>query len=357
MVDQQLEALAQVRQVLAGGDVLSRAHVRKFLAAAPNSILVNGYGPTEATTFTCCYRIPRDYDGEEAIPIGPPLNGTYVYVVDENGAPVPAGETGELWIGGDGVGRGYLNAPELTKEKFISNLLGPRIYRTGDLARVRPDGVVEFFGRADRQVKIRGFRIEPDEIEAAMSRVPGVRDAVVCVDDAATEKRLIAYVTGEIDPDMLRERLASVLPAWMVPAQIVAVDNMPLTVNGKVDRQALAKRTIARPAVANASGLQGQLQSIWRRVLAMDALPDQNFFDLGGSSLQLMRIHAEVERELAPGLSITELFRCPTIRSLAGLLEQRRSNSNSRVDSAAERARKRAEALGRRRLAVRGGLA
>ena len=147
MVDQQLEALAEVRQVLAGGDVLSRKHVRKFLNGAPQSVLVNGYGPTEATTFTCCYRVPREHPEDEAVPIGRPLNNTQVYIMGEDRRPAADGESGELWIGGDGVARGYLNAPAVTREKFVDGR-----YRTGDLVRRRGDGVLDFLGRADRQI-------------------------------------------------------------------------------------------------------------------------------------------------------------------------------------------------------------
>ncbi len=357
MVDQQLNALARVRQVLAGGDVLSRAHVRKFLTGAPHSTLINGYGPTEATTFTCCYRIPRTHSEQEPVPIGPPLNHTYAYVVDEAGN---LAEEGELWIGGDGVARGYWNNPELTCQRFLPNGFEPerggRLYRTGDLVRRRENGVLEFLGRADRQVKMRGFRIEPAEIEAAMNQVCGVRDSIVCLDEQNNEKRLVAYVVGAADRGAVRKHLQSVLPAYMVPAEFVMVDKLPLTANGKVDRDRLpqiARGASATPA-AISTGLEGRLQAIWSRVLGTEASPEQNFFDLGGSSLQLMRIHAEVERELAPGLSITELFRCPTIRSLAGLLEQR-TGQTAVAGAAQARADKRAEALERRRMAVQGG--
>ena len=348
MVDQQLEALAEVRQVLAGGDVLSRKHVRKFLHGAPRSVLVNGYGPTEATTFTCCYPVPREHP-EEAVPIGRPLNNTQVYIVGEDGELAADGESGELWIGGDGVARGYLNAPEVTREKFVDGR-----YRTGDLVRRRGDGVLEFLGRADRQIKMRGFRIEPGEIEAAINRIGGVRDSVVGVDERGGEKRLVAWVAGTVDAGELRSRLASTLPAYMVPTQFVAVERIPLTVNGKVDRERLPRPVAAKGAAAVAGGLQGTLAAIWRAVLDMDAPLDENFFDLGGSSLQLMRIHAELERELAPGLAITDLFRYPTIRSLAAYLEQR-TGKLPRV-SAPSRFDKRAEALERRRLVAKGGV-
>ena len=307
MVDQQLDALAEVPQVLAGGDVLSRAHVRRFLDAAPHSALVNGYGPTEATTFTCCYRVPHDHPADQPVPIGSVLNHTTAYIADD----------GELYIGGDGVARGYLNAPELTKEKFVANTFEPerggRLYRTGDMVRRRADGVLEFHGRVDRQVKIRGFRVEPGEIEAAINRIAGVRDSVVSVEEAGGEKRLVAYVVGQENAS-LRSHLALELPAWSIPAEFLFVDELPLTTNGKVDRARLAKPP--------AAGLEGRLQAIWARMLGHDVAVHENFFDLGGSSLQMLRIHAAIEQDLGHKLAITDLFRCPTIHSVAELLEQ-----------------------------------
>lgn len=338
MVDQQLDALTEVRQVLTGGDVLSRKHVRKFLDAAADSVLVNGYGPTEATTFTCCYRVPREHPEHEPLPIGRPLNHTEVHIID-----------GELWIGGDGVARGYLNAPELTRERFVNGL-----YRTGDLVRQREDGVVEFLGRADRQIKLRGFRIEPGEIEAALNRISGVRDSVVGVDEQGGEKRLVAWVAGNVEVPVLRDRLAAALPAYMVPAQFVRVETIPLTTNGKVDRERLPRPAIANAVSTDNGGIERTLAGIWSAVLGTDAPVDGNFFDLGGSSLQLMRIHAELERELAAGLSITDLFRYPTIRSLAAYLEQR--NGKLSPACAQPRMAKRAEMLERRRLGARGGV-
>ncbi|MEM8546440.1 MAG: amino acid adenylation domain-containing protein, partial [Cyanobacteria bacterium P01_H01_bin.119] len=241
VVEQQLAALTPVKQLLAGGDVLSPQHVQKAGAALPHCTLVNGYGPTENTTFTCCHTIAAIADTDRSIPIGRPINNTQVHILDGQLQPAPIGIAGELYIGGDGLARGYLNRPELTAERFIANPFGPgRLYKSGDLARFQPDGNLEYLGRLDHQVKLRGFRIELGEIEAVLSRHGQVHQSiVVACEDEPNQKRLVAYVVGDITPEAVQTYLSEHLPAYMVPSAIVPLDHLPLTPNGKIDRQGL----------------------------------------------------------------------------------------------------------------------
>ncbi len=246
-IDADPRALAGLRTVLAGGDVLSVPHVRALRAAAPGLQIVNGYGPTETTTFACCHRIAPDEELNGTVPIGRPLQNVVVHIVDADGKPAPDGTAGELWIGGGGVSRGYWQRPELTTQKFVTDaggaLGGGRYYRSGDQARRRPDGVVEFLGRLDDQFKLRGFRIEPGEIENALAEHPQVRTAAVGIRESHLgDRRLVAWVvpSGEsLDKRALREHLRERVPEHMIPAGFVALAELPITANGKTDRRAL----------------------------------------------------------------------------------------------------------------------
>jgi amino acid adenylation domain-containing protein len=246
-IDADAQALAGLRTVLAGGDVLSVPHVRRLRAATPGLRIVNGYGPTEATTFACCHHIAADEELSGTVPIGRPLQNVVVQIVDADGKPVPDGTAGELWIGGAGVSRGYWRRPDLTAEKFVTDaggtLGGGRYYRSGDQARRRPDGVVEFLGRLDDQLKLRGFRIEPGEIENALAEHPQVRTAAVGIRESHLgDRRLEAWVvpSGEtLDKRALREHLRERVPEHMIPAGFVSLLELPITANGKTDRKAL----------------------------------------------------------------------------------------------------------------------
>ncbi|MCG1048819.1 amino acid adenylation domain-containing protein, partial [Mycetohabitans sp. B6] len=236
----------QLKALIVGGDALDANVVAQVLQGTPPQQLINGYGPTESTTFTTTYRIDAIREDTLSIPIGRPIANTQIYLLDAYKQPVPLGAVGELYIGGAGVARGYLNRPELTAERFVRDPFvdeaDARMYKTGDLARYLPDGNLEFLGRNDHQVKIRGFRIELGEIEACLAQHAQVRDAVVLAVGEGPDKRLVAYVVAEPDDalaGMLRTHVAAALPEYMVPSAFVRLDALPLTPNGKLDRRAL----------------------------------------------------------------------------------------------------------------------
>jgi amino acid adenylation domain-containing protein len=253
------QALQPLRTLVVGGEVLSVPHLRLLLAANPGLRIVNGYGPTETTTFATTHPVlPADLDGTAGVPIGRPIGDTSCHVVDTAGGPVPVGAVGELLVGGAGLARGYLGRPGLTAERFVPDPYGApgsRLYRTGDLARRRADGAIEFVGRIDDQVKLRGFRIEPGEIRAVLTGHPEVRDAFVTVHGSGLAAELVAYVVPAAHADgpdagTLRRYLAERLPEPLVPGRFVVITRLPLTSNGKVDRRALPDPAPA----ANASG-------------------------------------------------------------------------------------------------------
>ncbi|MFI6234793.1 amino acid adenylation domain-containing protein [Micromonospora sp. NPDC050784] len=246
VVDVDLRALDPVTQLLSGGDVLSADHVRRALAAVPGRVVVNGYGPTETTTFACCHRVSTVEEAGHPLPIGRAIPGARLWIMDERGEPVPEGDPGELWIAGAGVSLGYLGDPAETDRRFVPEPGRPesRAYRSGDLVRRRGDGLLEFLGRIDDQVKVRGYRIEPAEVEAALVEQPTVHRAVVTAQELRPgDKRLVAYLVlapgAELRVPELRRALAARLPAHLVPARYVAMDDLPVTRNGKADRRAL----------------------------------------------------------------------------------------------------------------------
>lgn len=328
VVDAEVEILRPLRQLLVGGDVISPRHVRHVLADLPQLRLINAYGPTEGTTFTCCHTV-TSAPPELSIPIGRPIANTRVYVLDRHRLPVPIGVPGELWIGGDGLARGYVERPELTTERFVmhrfSETLEERLYRSGDHVRWLRDGTLEFLGRLDDQVKVRGFRVEPAEIETELARHPRVRQSLVVARHSPVgEKQLVAYVVGigPEDSGEVRNFLRRRLPEYMVPATVVAVDHLPLTSSGKVDRQALprppASAAAVRTAVEPRDELERQLVAIWEEVLSVSPVGVQdNFFELGGHSLLAVRMFALLEARLHITLPLAALFQTPTIETLA----------------------------------------
>lgn len=331
IVDHQIEILRPLRQLIAGGDVLSPRHVRRVLDALPNCRLVNGYGPTENTTFTCCYTVPLDISADAPIPIGRPIDHTAVYVLNREFRPVAVGEEGELFAAGEGVALGYLKRPDLTSEKFLPDSFGGQpgrlMYRTGDVVRQRQDGVIEFIGRVDNQVKINGYRIELGEIEVRLSHHPAVREAVVIArEDRPGTKRLVAYYTVVSDAEKLggqelRRHLAAVLPEYMVPASYVRLEAMPLTPNGKLDREALALGPSA-PAIETGGPLprspdEALLCRLFAQMTGQAAVDvDSDFFTIGGDSLAAMILVTKL-RQLGRDLHVSTLLSARTPSAIA----------------------------------------
>ncbi|HEX4646645.1 MAG TPA: amino acid adenylation domain-containing protein, partial [Verrucomicrobiae bacterium] len=340
MVEEQLESLRGVRQLLAGGDVLSVPHVKRALENLPGCKIINGYGPTENTTFTCCHHITAADCAGRSIPIGRPIANTQVYVLGEDLQPGPIGVPGELCIGGDGLALGYLNQPELTAEKFVPNPFdknsSSRLYKTGDLVRWLPEGVIEFLGRVDRQVKIRGFRVEPGEIETVLNEHPAVRECAVSAwGESADGKQLAAYFvadqTAPPSPEGLRAYLRSRLPDYMIPGVFVPLESLPLNGNGKVDRRALPLpdrqiTALAKTFVAPRDKLEAQLAKIWEEVLEVPRVgAEDHFFNLGGHSLLAVRLLARIEKVLDRKIPVAAIFQSPTVAQLANVLREKTS--------------------------------
>jgi amino acid adenylation domain-containing protein len=319
-------ALGHLKQLLLGGEAVPASLIRQVRRVFSGQIF-NMYGPTETTIWSTTHPV------EEAgitIPIGRPIANTQVYFLDEHLNPVKEGEIGELFIGGDGVARGYWKRPDLTGSRFLTlpSLASNRIYRTGDLARCLPDGNIEFLGRADFQVKIRGHRIELGEIEALLEQCPGVRQAVVVVrEDKADDKRLVAYLvadaTGPESANALRTALMAKLPDYMLPSAFAFLPELPLTDNGKVDRKALLLIPPPSPAMSAvasqpANEIERMVAAAWQDALGVESVGlDENFFDLGAHSLTVAEVQAKLQEELGREIPIVDLFQFSTVRSLA----------------------------------------
>ncbi|MEW5929753.1 MAG: amino acid adenylation domain-containing protein [Gemmatimonadota bacterium] len=334
-----------LRLVIIGGERALPERLRDWRDAFGDGVrLVNTYGPTEATVVATMADL-RAPGGEEDgaasprhVPIGRPLRNTRAYVLDPRGEAVPIGVPGELYLGGGGVARGYLDRPEPTAAAFLPDPFGPepgaRVYRTGDRVRFRADGTLEFVGRVDQQVKVRGFRVELGEIEAALAARPGVAGAVVAArEESPGSVRLVAYLVAEPGAELsvpgLRAALKAELPGYMVPAAFVVLDAFPLTRSGKTDRRALPAPESAAHAGAEAahaaprSGVERAIAAAWREVLGVEAVGlDDNFFDLGGHSLLLARLRSRLAGRFPREVSVVVLFRYPTVRSLAEHLAQ-----------------------------------
>ena len=356
-------ATATVRNFLVGGEALP-VDLARDLRSVVGGRVINMYGPTETTVWSTTQDV-GDVDGP--IPIGRPIANTQLYILDPRRKPLPVGVPGELYIAGDGVARGYLHRPELTAERFVHDPFaersGARMYRTGDLARYRADGVVEFLGRTDHQVKIRGHRIELGEIEARLSQQAHVRQAVVVPREAAPgDVRLVAYFVADGAPPAeadLRAHLREKLPEYMIPQHFAALEALPLTPNGKIDRKALPALDVAaaQPTVAYAAPegeLDAKIAALWQELLGRDRVGiDENFFDIGGHSLLVVRAHRRLTQTIDVPVALTDLFRFPTIRALVAHLSG--GGKSATNDDAADRAKQRKELMERRRgRAVRG---
>ncbi len=336
-------------RVLCGGEAMPRDLARELLTRS--SVIWNMYGPTETTIWSTTHRVA---DADQDIPIGHAIGNTTVYVLEPSGRPAPIGVAGELCIGGEGVARGYRNRPELTAEKFVDVSLegraSERVYRTGDVVRLRSDLTLEFVGRRDHQVKLRGYRIELGEIESVMIEHGSIRRAVVVVrEDVPGDQRLIAYVVfgedgGQPDADALRELLRARLPEYMVPSMIVSLPALPLTPNGKNDRKALPAPSPLQPSRNTWSDVvmsepQRRVAAIWRDVLRVEPLGvDDNFFDRGGHSLLVVKVHAALRREFQRDITLVDLFQHTTIAAQAALVSADPTDRDASMQRAKARA-------------------
>jgi acyl-coenzyme A synthetase/AMP-(fatty) acid ligase/aryl carrier-like protein len=322
-------------KILCGGEALGRELANRLVETG--AAVWNLYGPTETTIWSTLHRLKP---GEGPVPIGKPIANTQIYILDDHFEPVPLGAIGELFIGGDGVAHGYLDRSDLTASRFLVDRFraGNRMYRTGDLARMLPGGVIEYMGRADAQVKLRGFRIELGEIETILERQPGVRQAVVIVrEDSPGDQRLAAYIVATsrdaVTPEVLREALAAKLPDYMVPAAYVFLDTFPLTPNRKVDRKALPAPTASATTrsanyVPPRTNSERQVAAIWELLLnSQNVGVTENFFDVGGHSLLVIRLQARLRQQFGWEPSLIELFQYPTVASIAKLVDSRTTNA------------------------------
>lgn len=340
LVEEDIEVFRGLRTLLAGGDKLSAVHINNLLRCYPLLKIVNGYGPTENTTFSLTYPIEKETTN---IPVGRPINNSTAYILDERLKLCPVGVTGEICVGGIGLGRGYLNNEELTKEKFIPHpwLPGERIYRTGDLGRWLPDGNIAFAGRKDDQVKIRGYRIEPGELEKALQNHPDIDSAVVIARvNPAREKELVAYLTGKntLTAPAIHAHLSRIVPAYMLPGYYVRLTAFPLTPNGKIDRRALPdpegrSLLLDTDFVAPRNDIEEKLVAIWQEILGKDKIGvKDNFFEIGGHSLKVTQLISRINSNFLVQVKIQSIFREPTIENIAAqidfILDQKKQKLN-----------------------------
>jgi amino acid adenylation domain-containing protein len=338
VVDEQVQALRAVEQLLTGGEVVSVNHIRRLQQELPWVQLINGLGPTETTTFSLCYRLPREvWAKAESIPIGRPIANTEVYLLDDEWEPVPVGVRGELYVGGAGLARGYLRRAGLTAEKFLpdpfSGRAGARLYRSGDLGRYLADGNIEYRGRLDQQVKVRGYRIELGEIEAVLGQHATVAQCVVNVwQTESGDKRLVGYVVWELGQETtvteLRRYLGERLPGYMVPGQWVVLEQLPLTASGKVDRKVLPvpeQSELTGEYVAPRTATEEIVAASWAKVLELEHVGiHDNFFELGGHSLLATQVVLRLRTTFDVDLPLRTLFESPTVSSLSSRIEQLR---------------------------------
>jgi amino acid adenylation domain-containing protein len=331
IVDCELELLTPIKQLLVGGDVVSATHMRKCLERLSECRVINGYGPTEGTTFSICFQVPNISAVATTVPIGRPVSNTTAYVLDANLEPVAIGETGELYIGGAGLSRGYLKRPNLTAGLFIPDPFGPpgsRLYRTGDLVRYCEDALLLFIGRKDFQVKVNGYRIELEEVEAVIRSDQSIRDVVVMpLQGPKGDKRLAAYVVGanENVPDVkrLRQHLNRQLPDYMVPSIWHVLPKLPLTANGKVDRKALPEPEDRSEPATLRERVEGTIAEIWALILGVRNVDvEDDFFDLGGTSLGLINVVAEMSKRFGLPLDTSVVTRGATVRALAQAVQE-----------------------------------
>jgi amino acid adenylation domain-containing protein len=327
------DCLATVGEVSTGGDVISPGAVARVLEACPGITVRATYGASEMTLYVTTATMAAPYRASSTVPVGHPMDGVELYVLDQGLRPLAAGQVGEVYIGGDRLARGYLGRPGLTSERFVANPFGrpgTRMYRTGDLARWTADGMVDFVGRADDQVKIRGFRVELAEVESVLAECPGISEAVVVArPDGLGDQTLVGFVVGgpeAADEAALREHAGKVLPDYMIPSAFVVLDSLPLTPNGKVDRRALPAPALAASSSryrAPGTARQELLCSLFADALGVARVGvDDSFFDLGGQSLGGVRLTSLITTTLGVELTIEDLFDLPTVAELDRHLEE-----------------------------------
>jgi len=331
-----LASFASLKKLFLGGEALPLAFARRLRQVFKGEFL-NMYGPTETTIWSTTAAIAQD---PASISIGKPILNTQVYVLDSALQPKSNGDVGDLFIGGEGVVRGYWQRPDLTAERFLDDpfVPGNRIYRTGDIARFLPDGNLEFLGRADFQVKLRGYRIEIGEIETVLETQRGVAQAVVVAREFTSEgrfedKRLVAYVVpkagAQLSTATLRAALAAMLPEYMVPSHIIVLDSFPLTANGKIDRNALPMPASDEPELISeilGSELERKIAQVWKEALGVEHVGlHRNFFDLGAHSLMVAEVHIQLQQLLGQEISLVDLFQFPTVSALAAHLDGQES--------------------------------
>jgi bacitracin synthase 3 len=339
LVDLDIGCLQGIRKILFGGEKVSVEHCARALGYLGRSRVIHVYGPTETTVYATYYFIDGIDGSAGTIPIGRPLANTTVYIMDRTPRAVPLGVSGELYIGGTGTARGYLNSPELTAEKFVPvfyrsyrsyrTYSSARIYKTGDLVRWLADGNIEFIGRIDHQVKIRGFRIELGEIESRLLNHDQIKEAVVLVrEDGDADKYICAYIVpagqtqGALDAAELREYLSKDLPDYMIPSSVVPLEKIPLTPNGKIDRARLPEPQIKAEEkyTAPRDEIEKGLEALWAEILGIDKGIiglDNNFFKLGGHSLKATILITRIKKRFNANVQLVDVFKVPTVRGLA----------------------------------------
>ncbi|MEO1173100.1 MAG: non-ribosomal peptide synthetase, partial [Myxococcota bacterium] len=340
VVDNALDLLRPLTSVLTGGEALSVAHVVKANRELPDTQLINGYGPTENTTFTTCYAIPKSFPATaHSVPIGRPISGTTIRIDPVEGVEDGAGE---LVAMGLGVARGYVGREEETRQRFVFDGERAVAYRTGDLVRETETGLIEFVGRVDDQVKINGHRIEPGEVDTVAQTLPGIAQCRTVLRQSGTTKKLVAYYVGTAEPETLRGALREKLPTFMVPAHLVPVASLPFNENHKLDLSHLPD-PLAAVAPARAAGrtLVDEISAIWRNAVPgiTEFGPDDNFFDVGGSSVDALIVAKHCEVLVGREVSAVKAFEFPTVRALARYLEHGTTNTEGQAESRAARRR------------------
>ena len=336
-------ALAGLERMLVGGEALSEPLAAELRRALPKGTLTNMYGPTETTVWS----MTHDVESQAGpVPIGRPIANTQIYVLDSALNLLPVGAIGELYVGGDGVARGYFNRPELTAERFMDDPFhnGHRLYKTGDLARRRPDGMLDFLGRSDHQVKIRGYRIELEEIERCLHDHPDVAQAAVAVHGSVdTDLRLVAYLvavktSAQVDLASLRQYLLRQLPDYMVPDEFVMLDRLPLTPNGKLDRRALPVPETATAMdaifVAPETPTEQVVGTLWQEILRVDRIgSNENFFESGGHSLLAIQVVRRIRERFGIAMPLQSLFERPRLRDFAAWVDHLGTTTRARQDT------------------------